>query len=116
MTTESINQYQPVSETTLYILISLYQEPKHGYAIKLDVRDLSEGQIDLGTGTLYGAIKRLLEYGWIERVEDDVDEVDGRARKYYRLTNLGRKVLSMEQARLKTLLESMNRKLIGESS
>lgn len=58
----------PLTETTFFILLSLSPKPKHGYAMMKDVESLSEGRIRLSTGTLYGAIKRLLEKGWIKRL------------------------------------------------
>ena len=58
----------PLTETTFYILLSLSPGSSHGYAILKDVERLSEGRLVLSTGTLYGALKRLLERDWIERV------------------------------------------------
>ena len=61
---------QPMTETTYFILLSLAPGPSHGYAIMKDVQQLSQARVVLSTGTLYGALKRLLELGWIERVDD----------------------------------------------
>jgi DNA-binding PadR family transcriptional regulator len=96
----------PLTEATLFILLSLAPEPKHGYAIMKDVQALSENRVVLSTGTLYGALKRLLEQGWIERVEDVDDAVEelGRPRKAYTLTDLGRRMLDAEVARLRSLV------------
>jgi DNA-binding PadR family transcriptional regulator len=93
----------PLSETTFLILLSLAPGAKHGYAIQKDVQALSEGRVRLGTGTLYGAIKRLLEQGWIERAEDPQPNETERQRKAYRLTRLGRRLLEAESARLEQL-------------
>jgi DNA-binding PadR family transcriptional regulator len=94
----------PLTETTLLILLSLAPGPNHGYAIMKDVTDLSEGRVKLSTGTLYGALARLLELDWIERVERaDADET-GRPRKDYILTESGQRVLNMELGRLKALI------------
>lgn len=60
----------PLTEATFFILLSLSSAPKHGYAIMKEVKELSKGQIVFSTGTLYGALKRLLEQGWIKRVSD----------------------------------------------
>ena len=90
----------PLTEATYYILLSLAPEARHGYAIMKDVRALSKNRVVLSTGTLYGALKRLLEQEWILRVDDPDSNGDGRERKLYRLTQLGRGVLEAEVARL----------------
>jgi len=101
----------PLTETTFFILLSLVPKPKHGYAIMKDVHGLSRERIALSTGTLYGAIRRLLEQGWITRVPDNarVSDVEqtlhpGRPRKAYRLTDLGRRILNAEVERLQALV------------
>jgi DNA-binding PadR family transcriptional regulator len=104
----------PLSEVSFYILLSLAGEPRHGYAIMKDVAGLSEGRIDLSAGTLYGALKRMLEAGWIERLElpGEVDET-GRPRKVYRLSALGQGVLSAETERLRALVAAAARRSPG---
>jgi DNA-binding PadR family transcriptional regulator len=101
----------PLSEVSFYILLSLANEPRHGYAIMKDVATLSDGRIELSAGTLYGALKRMLEQGWIERLEDagELDET-GRPRKVYRLSALGQGVLSSETARLRSLVAAAARR------
>lgn len=101
MTSDSILENLPLTESTLYILLSLAPGEKHGYAIMKDVETISKGRINLGTGTLYGALKRLLEQEWIERIE--VDSSDQRERKAYKLTELGHRVLTAETQRLQSL-------------
>lgn len=91
----------PLTEATFFILLSLAPAPRHGYAIMKDVEALSDGRIVFSTGTLYGAIKRLLEQDLIERVE--AETTDGRGRKDYALTEAGRRVLSAEVKRLESL-------------
>jgi len=90
----------PVTEPVLLILLSLAGEPRHGYAILRDTKEMSDGRVRLSTGTLYGALRRLLEDGWIERYRE---EDNARGRQAYRLTHLGRRNLQMEVARLKQL-------------
>jgi DNA-binding PadR family transcriptional regulator len=98
----------PLTEPTFYILLSLAPGQKHGYAIMKDVEALSDGRLSLSTGTLYGALKRLLDQDWIERVDEtEADEPrgePGRPRKAYRLTRLGRRSLEAETARLERLV------------
>ena len=90
----------PVSEPVFLILASLAQEPRHGYALLKDIEALSEGRVRLSTGTLYGALRRLLESGWIERVRT---ADTSRDKQTYRLTSLGRSALQHEHARLRQL-------------
>ncbi len=97
---------------TYFILLSLAPQAKHGYAIMKDVRFLSHERVVLSTGTLYGALKRLLEQEWIERVDEpepargSAVEEPGRPRKAYVLTPLGRRILRAELARLKSLVDA----------
>lgn len=100
------DQRQPLSEATYFILLSLAPMPKHGYAIMKDVQSLSEGRVRLGTGTLYGAIKRLLAHGWIEPVEEPTPQPNRRNRKAYSLTKLGRRILEAEVNRLQNLVHA----------
>ena len=94
----------PLREPTFFILLSLSPGPKHGYAILKEVESLSEGRVKLSTGTLYGAIKRLLDDGWIRRVADPIPNGTDRERKSYDLTELGRRILNAEIARLQKLV------------
>jgi DNA-binding PadR family transcriptional regulator len=94
----------PLREPTFLILLSLAPGPKHGYAILKEVESLSEGRVKLSTGTLYGAIERLLDQGWIRRVDDPIPNGTNRPRKAYDLTELGRRMLNAEIARLRKLV------------
>jgi DNA-binding PadR family transcriptional regulator len=96
----------PLTEATFFILLSLAPGAKHGYAILKDVPELSANQVSLSTGTLYGALKRLLEAGWIERLEEPGPQATTRTPRIYQLTDLGRRVLSAETARLRRLLQA----------
>lgn len=90
----------PLSEPVLLILMSLAARPRHGYAILKDVEQMSEGRVMLSTGTLYGALRRLLRDGWIEQFEE---KEQSRGRRAYRLTAGGRKNLNIEVDRMKRL-------------
>jgi DNA-binding PadR family transcriptional regulator len=90
----------PVTEPVLLILLSLAEQPRHGYAILQDVQEMSEGRVTLSTGTLYGALRRLLDDGWIERFHE---EDNSRGRQAYRLSPGGRRNLQLEVSRLKQL-------------
>lgn len=106
-------QYLPLSETSFFILISLATAPKHGYAIMKEVEVMSDARVVLATGTLYSALRRMLEDGWIERLEDD-SRVAGRERKLYQLTDLGRRILEAEISRLRKLANLPQLKNVGE--
>lgn len=98
----------PLTEPTFFILLSLAPGQNHGYGIMKDVEALSGGRVTLSTGTLYGALKRLLDQDWIERVDEGGPEraEPGRPRKAYRLTRLGRRNLEAEVARLERLVSA----------
>ena len=108
MTTE-IDKYLPLTESTFFILLSLSAGKKHGYAIMKDVEQLSSGRLSLGTGTLYGALGRLLDQNWIERIEEQ--KYTGRPRKVYTLSELGRRILSAETSRLQAQLGAAQQRL-----
>jgi DNA-binding PadR family transcriptional regulator len=93
----------PLTETTFFILLSMVRVPRHGYAILKDVSELSDSRIRLSAGTLYGALSRLLEQGWIERLDSTEPDESGRPRKEYVLTDLGRRILAAETRRLESL-------------
>jgi DNA-binding PadR family transcriptional regulator len=95
-------QILPLTEPVLLILLSLAESPRHGYSILKDVEAMSGGRVTLSTGTLYGALRRLLEDGWIQRFEEDENE-SSRGRQAYRLSPAGRRNLRLEVSRLKQL-------------
>jgi DNA-binding PadR family transcriptional regulator len=90
----------PLTEPVLLILTSLVDQPRHGYALIKDIEVLSGGRVRLSTGTLYGALRRLLEGGWIERFKQ---EDKSRDKQAYRLTSAGRTQLDLELDRMKQL-------------
>jgi DNA-binding PadR family transcriptional regulator len=89
-----------LSEPVLFVLLSLAEQPRHGYSILKDIESMSGGRVLLSTGTLYGALQRLLDNGWIERVEE---QDAPRDRRTYRLTSRGRRNLQMEVERMRHL-------------
>jgi len=100
----------PLTEATFFILLSLSPGPTHGYAIMKEVKALSQGRIAFSTGTLYGALRRLLEQGWIKRVSDPEPNPTDRERKAYALTDRGRKILNAEIERLKSLVRTAQKR------
>jgi len=91
----------PLTPAVFNILLALADGEKHGYGIMLEVEANTKRQVIMGPGTLYGSIKRMLKAELIEESDERADpQMDDQRRKYYKLTNLGRRVLSMEAERL----------------
>ena len=88
-----------LTEPTFYILLSLHK-PTHGYAIMQDVRELTGGRVNIGAGTLYGAISSLTEKGWIRAAGDRASD----RRKKYVITEGGRQAFAREVERLESLV------------
>ena len=91
---------KPLTEPVLLILLSLAEKPRHGYSLMKDIATLSDGRVQLSTGTLYGALRRLLEDLWIEPFEQDDTSRDKQA---YKLTPAGHKRLHAELQRMRQL-------------
>lgn len=96
-----------LTEAVFYILLSLYS-PMHGYGIMQIVKDLSNERVNLGAGTLYGAINTLLEKNWIKSIEGEKDS----RKKEYEITDLGKSVMRGEIIRLEELI-SNGKRIIG---
>ncbi|MEM7415880.1 MAG: PadR family transcriptional regulator [Gemmatimonadota bacterium] len=97
---------QPIPPAEFRVLLALLDGAKHGHAIKLDVRERTDGRVEMGPGTLYGALKRLVARGWLEEVapeEAPSGTRDGR-RRYYGLTDAGRSAARSELGRMEELL------------
>ena len=93
----------PVSE--FQILLALADEERHGYAIRREVAERTDGDVQLGPGTLYGSIKRMVNSGLITESDERPDpELDDERRRYYRITPLGRKVAAAEARRMERLV------------
>jgi DNA-binding PadR family transcriptional regulator len=108
----------PLTPAVFHILLALTGSEKHGYAIMREVEETTEARMVLGPGTLYGAIKRLLKAGLIAEIDERPDPaLDDSRRRYYELTDLGRKVLAAEAERLAHLVEVARRKdLLGAAT
>jgi DNA-binding PadR family transcriptional regulator len=93
-----------ISPQVFHILLSLVDDDLHGYAIIQDVSARTDGALRLTASTLYAAVKRLLESGWIaERSTRPAGASDDPRRRYYRLTKLGRDVARAEARRVEQL-------------
>jgi DNA-binding PadR family transcriptional regulator len=111
------NGMQSLSPAAFSILLALKGGEKHGYAILKDVSDRSQGQMKLLPGTLYNLLKRMLEDGWIEELDERPDPaMDDERRRYYRLTAAGERAASLEAQRMQTLVTvAVARGLITEA-
>lgn len=103
---------QPLTEPTFLILLSLASEARHGYGILQDVATMSDGRVMLSTGTLYTALKRLLDTGLIEEVAEFNAP---RGRKAYQLTTTGRALIRAETNRISSLASLANSRLAQSS-
>ncbi|WP_191841587.1 PadR family transcriptional regulator [Catellatospora chokoriensis] len=100
-----------MGEPAFLILTALAGEPRHGYAVIEDVRDISGGQVRLHTGTLYSVLDRLRESGLIEVDREEI--VASRLRRYYRLTGVGQERLAAETVRLRRNADAAAARLSG---
>ena len=90
---------QPLTEAVYYILLSLYK-PLHGYGIMQNVKELTDSRVNLGAGTLYGAINTLLSKEMI------IEYSSNSAKKEYLITELGKQTVENELKRLKELVKN----------
>lgn len=100
-------------EPTFFVLAALADGPKHGYAISREAASLSAGRVQLKTGTLYAALDRLDDQKLISASGEEV--VDGRLRRYYRLTDAGAEVLAAEVERMRTNAAQVTARLRSRS-
>jgi DNA-binding PadR family transcriptional regulator len=96
----------PLTPAVFHILFALATGDRHGYEIAKQVAEDSQGRVTMGTGTLYGSIKRMLADNLIEEAERrSVPELDDERRRYYRLTAHGRDALAAEVQRYARVVE-----------
>lgn len=97
----------PLTPATFHVLVALADGDLHGYAVIKEVSRLTAGSVELGTGTLYGIIKRLLAEGLvIESKRRPAAAHDDERRRYYRLTPFGRLVVIAETRRLQAMVDA----------
>ena len=96
---------EPLTESYFYILLCLYKENLHGYGIMQKTKELSEGKVAIGAGTMYGATSNMMKKGWIKEIMSD--GVGMERKRLYCLTEAGEEALQAEIARLRRMLESV---------
>lgn len=108
----------PLTTATFHILLSLADGEQHGYGIMQEVETSTDGQVRMGPGTLYAAIKRLRKEGLIEESDERPDpRLDDERRRYYRLTGFGMQVARAESQRLAQVVRVAHEKrLLGHAA
>src|SRR5580765_2341441 len=100
-----IDDLLPLPTAVFHILVALADHDRHGYSIMQDVSARTDGKVRLSAGTLYSAIRRMLEQGLIEELRESPDpSSEDERRRYYRLTQLGRDAALAEARRVNDLL------------
>ena len=103
--------FLPLKPHWFHVLLSLADQEQHGYGIMQEVLDRTHGKVRLWPATLYGTLKRLIDEELIEESDErPAPELDDARRHYYRLTNLGRRVLAAESERLEELVRVIRSK------
>jgi len=111
MTEINVQRFIPLKLQWFHVLLSLAGGEQHGYGIMQEVLNRTEGKVRLWPATLYGSIKRLIEAGLIEGSDErPAPELDDARRRYYRLTEPGRRVLDAECERLQELVRTIQAK------
>lgn len=101
-----LEELLPLTPAVFHILLALAGGERHGYDIMREVDTITAGKIQMGPGTLYGSIKRMLRDGLIAESDERPDPaLDDSRRRYYHLTDFGRRVLVAESDRLARLVE-----------
>jgi DNA-binding PadR family transcriptional regulator len=99
--TQSPQDLLPLTPPVFHILLALADEERHGYGIMQDVARQTDDALQLGPGTLYGCLKRMLAAGLVEESDERPDPaLDDQRRRYYRMTGLGDRVVRAEAQRL----------------
>ncbi len=110
---KEIQRLLPLTPTVFHMLLALADGEKHGYGIMQAVEAETQGQMQIRTGSLYGSIRRMIESGLIEETTERPDpELDDERRRYYGLTDFGRRVLSAEAARIAQAMAVIRRKRV----
>ena len=111
------DQLLPLTPVVFHMLLTLVDGERHGYGIMQEIVRRTDGQLSVGPGTLYRSIKRLLDDGLIAEADERPDPaLDDERRRYYRLTDFGRRVAEAEAERLVQLVQLAQTKRLLRSS
>lgn len=113
---KDIQSLLPLTPTVFHMLLALADGEKHGYGIMQAVEAETRGQMQIRVGSLYGSIQRMIEAGLIEETNERPDpELDDERRRYYGLTEFGRRVLAAEAARIAQAMAVIRgKRVLGE--
>jgi len=104
----------PLTPAVLHILLALSTKERHGYGIMKQVESDSQGKVNMGPGTLYGSIRRMIEAGLIRESDKEIDpEMDDERRVYYKITGLGQKALTAELQRYRAVVAVAKQKRLS---
>ncbi len=94
-----------LTPAVFHVLLALADQDRHGYGIMLEVAERTNQQVQMGPGTLYGTLKRMLEADLIEECDERIDpDLSDERRRYYRITRKGRRAAAAEAERLQALV------------
>src|SRR5947209_18871064 len=112
---QTLKDLLPLTQPVFHILLALAGEERHGYGIVQDVAEQTNGALQLGPGTLYGCLKRMLAASLIEESDERPDPaLDDQRRRYYRMTELGQRAARAEAQRLASAVAAARaRRLVG---
>ena len=107
----------PLTPAVLHILLALSTKERHGYGIMKQVEADSQGKVNMGPGTLYGSLGRMLEAGLIRESDKKIDpEMDDERRVYYKITGLGQKALAAELRRYREVVAVAKQKRLSPNT
>ncbi len=107
----------PLTPAVLHILLALSIKERHGYGIMKQVEADSQGKVNMGPGTLYGSLGRMIEAGLIRESDKKIDpDMDDERRVYYKITGLGKKALAAELERYREVVAVAKRKTLSPNT
>src|SRR6516164_6031045 len=114
---DALDYLLPLTPAVFHLLVALSDGERHGYGLMRQVSADTDGELVLGTGTLYGCLKRMLAAGLIEEADERPDPaLDDERRRYYRMTALGQRAVRAEAQRLTCAVTAAKSKLAGDIS
>ena len=114
---EKKKNHKPLTPAVLHILLALSTKERHGYGIMKQVESDSQGKVNMGPGTLYGSLGRMIEAGLIRESDKRIDtELDDERRIYYRITGLGQKALAAELERYREVMAVARQKRLSPNT
>lgn len=108
------NTNKPLTPAVLHILLALSTKERHGYGIMKQVEADSQGKVNMGPGTLYGSLGRMIKAGLIHESDKKIDpDMDDERRIYYKITGLGKKALAAELDRYREVVAVAKQKRLS---